>query len=276
MASKEEETKEFTPPTKIEELYKKAEGNKFASINRPTAGPREERALPVGSSALQLYSLATPNGWKVGIILEELGVEYDAHFISIMQGDQFTSGFVNVNPNSKIPALVDNEGPGGRQISIFESGPIMMYLARKFKKFLPDNEYDLVQVECWVAWQLATQGVMTGNFGHFFVYAPKDQVEARNYGVARYGMEVQRLCDVLDRHLQDKEWIVGDQYTVADMIIFPWFHQVRTGYKHSSGIQAGDFLSVSQYKNALAWADRILARPAVQRGLKVCSSKPNL
>eukprot|EP00457_Paulinella_chromatophora_P011725 gb/GEZN01011881.1/.p1 GENE.gb/GEZN01011881.1/~~gb/GEZN01011881.1/.p1 ORF type:complete len:322 (-),score=23.71 gb/GEZN01011881.1/:123-1088(-) len=268
----------WVPPESIDALYAKSSGNKWASINAPTAGARTQVPLPMGDAPVQLYSLATPNGWKVGIMLEELGIDYDAHIINIAKGDQFGSGFVSVNPNSKIPALVDTQGPDGKPIHLFESGSIVWYLAEKYNKFLPKEPRLRAEVLNWVMWQMAGQGPMAGNFGHFFVYAPADAVAARNYGVARYGMETQRMLDVLDKHLDNKQYMVGEAYSIADMICFPWFHQIRTGYKHSSGIAAAGFLNVSQYRNANAWADRIVARPAVQRGITVCSwsggSKP--
>jgi len=271
---KEMAEESWVPPPKIEDLYAAANGSQMSSINRPTAGPRQQKDLPVGKESLQLYSLATPNGKKVSILLEELGVPYDAHFISIMKGDQFDSGFVDVNPNSKIPALVDLDAEGG-PLKLFESGAICLYLAEKYGKFLPQNRRDLALANCWIQWQMAGQGPMTGNFGHFFVYAPANQIQARNYGVARYGMEVQRLCSVLDNHLSTHKYLVGEEYSVADIVVFPWFHQLLTGYKNSSGIAAGDFLSVSQYKHANEWAARILERPAVQRGLLVCNNPDN-
>jgi len=259
----------WTPPAKIEDLYASTAGNQFAAINAPTAGPRVEQDLPVGSAPFQLYSLATPNGQKVGIILEELGIEYDAHTINIGKGEQFTSGFVDVNPNSKIPAAVDRDGPDGKPINLFESASIVLYLAEKYHRFIPTDPRLKAEVFNWVFWQMGGQGPNTGAFGHFMVYAPADKVETRNYGVARYGMEVQRLCDVLDRHLAGRTYIVGEEYSIADIIIYPWFRQLTIGYKHPSGIAANDFLSADKYKNALAWAERIGARPAVQRGITV-------
>lgn len=266
----------FAPPPKIEELFSATEGNKFASINRPTAGAREQTPLPEGPAPIQLYSLGTPNGWKVSILLEELadatGLQYDAHKINIGTGAQFTSGFVGVNPNSKIPALLDKEGPGNQPISVWETGSINLYLCEKTGHFIPKDLRLRTEVMNWTFWQMAGQGPMTGAaFGHFFVYAPEDKIETREYGIARYGMEVQRLCSVLDQALEGKEYLVGNEYSLADIMCFPWFHQLRTGYKHSSGISAADFLTIEQYKNVNAWADRIAARPAVQRGLQVCS-----
>jgi len=270
MASESKST-DWIPPQTIEEIYGANSGNAFSSINAPTAGPRFEKPLPSGDAPFQLYSLATPNGIKVSILLEELGIDYNAHMTNIMAGDQFGSGFVDVNPNSKIPCAVDKEGPNNEPVFLFESASIMLYLAEKYQQFFPSDPRLKVEVMNWIFWQMAGQGPMTGNFGHFFVYAPGDKHEARNYGVSRYGMEVQRLCSVLDRHLEGKTYMVGEMYTIADIAIFPWFNQLRTGYLHSCGIKAGDFLSVSQYQNANAWADRMLERPAVQRGLKICS-----
>lgn len=193
--------------------------------------------------------------------------------VNIGAGDQFNSYFVNTNPNSKIPAAVDREGPDGLPIELFESGSIVLYLAEKYHQFIPSDPRRKVEVMNWVFWQMAGQGPMTGNFGHFMVYAPPDKVDARNYGVTRYGMEVQRLCSVLNNHLADKEYMVGGEYTIADIMIYPWFKQLMGGYKHNSGIAAADFLTISQYTHAVAWAERISLRPAVQRGMTVCSFK---
>lgn len=224
-------------------------------------------------------------GQKVGIMLEELGIDYDAHSklmlflfsysnwfdlaINIGKGDQFTSGFVEVNPNSKIPAAVDRDGPGGQPINLFESASIVLYLAEKYQRFIPTDPRLKAEMFNWVFWQMGGQGPNTGAYGHFMVYAPGDKKETRDYGVARYGMEVQRLCSVLDRHLAGRTYIVGEEYSIADMIIYPWFRQLTIGYKHTSGIGANEFLSVDQYKNIHAWAERVGARPAVQRGITV-------
>jgi len=262
----------WSPPAKIEALYAATDGNKFASINRPTAGPRVTQELPVGSAPIQLYSLATPNGHKVGILLEELGVDYDAHVINIGKGDQFNSGFVDVNPNSKIPAAVDRNGPNGQPINLFESAAIVLYFAEKYNRFIPSDPRKRAEVMQWIFWQMGGLGPMCGNFGHFFVYAPSDKCETRDYGTARYGMEVQRLMHVLDRHLQGKTYLVGEEYTIADMVCFPWAHQLRSGYKEATtGNTACAFLSIDKYANVVAWCDRIAARPAVQRGLTVCN-----
>eukprot|EP00931_Biecheleriopsis_adriatica_P120952 TRINITY_DN96039_c0_g1_i1.p1 TRINITY_DN96039_c0_g1~~TRINITY_DN96039_c0_g1_i1.p1 ORF type:complete len:308 (-),score=46.09 TRINITY_DN96039_c0_g1_i1:5-928(-) len=288
----------WVPPKHIEDLYSKTEGNKFAGLNQPTAGPRYEAALEIGpkgdvsaAAPLQLYSTATPNGWKVGILLEELGANYDAHVVKL-SGEQFSSGFVGVTPNSKIPALLDREGPGGKPFAVMESGAIMIYLAEKHKceDFFPSDRR--LRFEClqWVFWQVGGQGPMTGNFGHFKVYAPPQESSARNYGVARYGMEVQRLCSVLERHLAGlgdfagspelrqegaRKYLVGDRYTIADMACFPWAYMLwGKGYNRPGQPDAKDFLSLDKYTHLKAWVDRIAERPAVQRGIRVCAGSP--
>jgi len=261
---------EWAPPAKVEEVFPVLAGNNFSSINAPTAGARTQKDLPVGPAPFQLYSLATPNGQKPGILLEELGIDYDAHVV-LLNGEQFTSGFVAVNPNSKIPAAVDKEGPDGHPINLFESVSILLYLADKYNRFIPADKRLRQEVINWLFWQIGGQGPMTGNFGHFMAYAPPDKKDARNYGVARYGMEVQRLCSVLENHLATRKYMVGEEYTIADIAIYPWFNQLRTGYNHKSGIGANAFLSVSQYKHVNEWADRIADRPAVKRGVTVCS-----
>jgi GST-like protein len=210
----------------------------------------------------------------VGILLEELGIPYDAHTVNIQKGDQFSSGFVAANPNSKIPAAIDFDGPDGKPINLFESGSIMLYLCRKYKRFLGKNAREEQECMNWLFWQMAGQGPITGNFGHFMVSAADDEIGARNYGVARYGMEVQRLADVLDKHLKDRTYMVGDGITVADMACMPWARQLFKGFKHKSGVDAREFLSADKYKNMKAWIERLLERPAVQRGLSVCSSSP--
>ncbi|MBQ49341.1 MAG: glutathione-dependent disulfide-bond oxidoreductase [Zetaproteobacteria bacterium] len=268
----------WQPPATIQDLYEATSGNQFSGINRPTAGARTEGKLPEGDAPVQLYSLATPNGIKVSILFEELeeagcDFSYDAHLINIGQGDQFLSGFVDVNPNSRIPACVDQQGPEGQSINLFESGSICLYFAEKYDKFLGQTPGDKPSIMNWVFWQMGSQGPMSGQFGHFFVYAPKDKCETRDYGSARYGMEVQRLCDVLDKHLAGRKYLVGDQYSLADIMVFPWFYQMMRGYPHESGIKANEFLDVSQYRNAVAWSENIQQRPAVQRGLTVCGSK---
>lgn len=275
LLGREVQSATWKPPNKIEELYKATSGNNFAAINAPTAGSRTTFEYPAQKTGpFQLYSLATPNGHKVGILLEELDIPYDAYTVNIMKGDQFSTGFVNANPNSKIPAAVDLDGPGGKPISLFESASIMLYLCKKHKRFLPSDPR--LEQEClnWLFWQMAAQGPLTGNFGHFMVYAPDKEVGARNYGVARYGMEVQRLADVLNKHLEGRTYMVGEEYSVADMACMPWARMLFVGYKHPSGIGAKELLSSDKYTNVKAWCERILERPAVKRGLKVCSSSP--
>ncbi len=192
--------------------------------------------------------------------------------INISKGEQFTSGFVSVNPNSKIPCAVDNDGPDGKPICLFESASIVLYLAEKYNKFIPSDPRLKAEVMNWIFWQMGGLGPMTGNFGHFFVYAPADKVETRNYGVTRYGMEVQRLFSVLDQHLATRTYIVGEEYTVADIVIYPWVHQI-SNYAHSSGVKAAEFLNLKSYTHVCAWDERISSRPPVQRGLTVCSLK---
>lgn len=279
-------SEKWVPPAKIEDLYQAVSGNKW-SINRPTAGPRAEKDLPRGEAALQLYSLATPNGKKVSILLEELGVAYDAHFISIMDSDQFNSGFVGANPNSKIPAMIDHDFPDGKPLALMESCAIMLHLCEKYNQFLPTDPRLRAECKQWLFWQAAGQGPITGNFGHFMVYAPAGACAARDYGVARYGMDTQRLLDVLERHLAGygdfqggsgmrgegaREYLVGDQYTVADMACYPWVAMlIGTGYDREGQARSFDFLSVEKYSNVMSWADRLKTRPQVQRGCTVCS-----
>lgn len=292
MAAKGPDRATWKPPETIEELYGATDGNQFAGMNQPAAGPRSEEVRPEGQADIQLYSLATPNGWKVGILLEELGVPYDAHVVNIGKGEQFSAGFVGATPNSKIPAAVDRAGPGGEPLAVMESAAVMLYLCEKFseKGFLPADPR--LRSEClqWLFWQTGSQGPATGNFGHFMVYAPAVQAEARDYGVARYGMEVQKLLDVLDRHLSGlgdfrgdagprpegpRSFLVGDRYTVADMACLPWVLMLRgKGYDRPGQPRAQDFLGLSKYKHVLAWADRLAQRPEVQRGMRVCHGSP--
>ncbi|HDZ56838.1 MAG TPA: glutathione-dependent disulfide-bond oxidoreductase [Pseudomonas xinjiangensis] len=240
-------------------------GGAFAKINRPVAGPTHEKALPVGKHPLQLYSLATPNGVKVTIMLEELlaqgvdGAEYDAHLIRISDGDQFGSGFVEVNPNSKIPALVDRSVTPA--IRIFESGSILLYLAEKFGAFLPSD--NAMRTEClsWLFWQMGSAPMLGGGFGHFYAYAP----EKFEYPINRYTMEVKRQLDVLDRQLASHQYISGDDYTIADMAIWPWYGALVTNQAY----QAAEFLEAHTYKNVIRWTEQIAQRPAVQRGRMV-------
>jgi GST-like protein len=245
--------------------WNKASGGQFASINRPMAGATQEKTLPVGRHPLQLYSLGTPNGVKVTIMLEELlalgrsGAEYDAWLINIMNGDQFGSGFVGVNPNSKIPALLDRSGE--RPIRVFESGAILLYLAEKFQAYLPTDIGARAECLSWLFWQMGSAPFLGGGFGHFYAYAPI-KIE---YAIDRFAMEVKRQLDVLDRRLGESEYIAGDGYTIADMAIFPWYGGVAKGWLYG----AAEFLSVDEYKNVQRWASMLLARPAVQRGRMV-------
>jgi len=247
----------WTPPA--------APGGAFASINRPVAGSTHEAALPVGEHPLQLYSLATPNGVKVSIMLEELlaaghaGAEYDAWLIRINEGMQFSSGFVDANPNSKIPALVDRSG--AEPVRVFESGAILVYLAEKFGAFLPKDGVARTETMNWLFWQMGSAPFMGGGFGHFYAYAP----EKLQYPIDRYAMETKRQLDVLDRHLADNRYMAGDDYTIADMAIWPWYGGMVLGQLYD----AATFLSVHEYKHVKRWADAIAARPAVVRGRKV-------
>ncbi|NIL14854.1 glutathione-dependent disulfide-bond oxidoreductase [Pseudomonas sp. AN3A02] len=245
--------------------WKTQNGGTFASINRPIAGATHDKELPVGRHPLQLYSLATPNGQKVTILLEELlalghkGAEYDAWLIKIGDGDQFGSGFVGVNPNSKIPALLDRSGP--KPIRVFESGAILQYLAEKFGSFLPTEPAARAECLSWLFWQMGSAPYLGGGFGHFYAYAPT-KIE---YAIDRFAMETKRQLDVLDKQLAEHEYIAGDEYTIADMAIWPWYGGLVKGRLY----EGGEFLSVQEYKHVLRWADAIEARPAVQRGRRV-------
>ncbi|TCL74901.1 glutathione-dependent disulfide-bond oxidoreductase [Rhizobium sp. BK251] len=246
--------------------WEKGNGGEFANINRPIAGPTHEKELPVGRHPLQLYSLATPNGVKVGIMLEELlaagheGAEYDAWLIRIGQGEQFGSGFVDVNPNSKIPALMDRSTPVPTRV--FESGSILLYLANKFGAFLPREHRAHTETINWLFWQMASAPYLGGGFGHFYAYAPMHI----KYAVDRFSMEVKRHLDVLDRHLADNEYMAGNEYTIADMAIWPWYGVLAQGKVYGD---AGTFLDVASYRNVQRWTAEIAARPAVQRGRMV-------
>ncbi|MGG6895552.1 glutathione-dependent disulfide-bond oxidoreductase [Rhizobium sp. BR 315] len=254
---------EYTPP-KIW-TWNKANGGQFANINRPIAGPTHEKELPVGRHPLQLYSLGTPNGVKVTIMLEELlalghrGAEYDAWLIRIGEGDQFGSGFVEINPNSKIPALLDRSGP--KPIRVFESASILMYLAEKFGAFLPTEQPARAECLSWLFWQMGSAPYLGGGFGHFYAYAPT-KIE---YAIDRFAMEVKRELDVLDRRLAESEYIAGSEYTIADMAIWPWYGGLAKGWQYG----AGEFLQVQDYKNVQRWAEQIYSRPAVKRGRMV-------
>ena len=238
-------------------------GGEWAKINRPIAGPTHETVLPRGKHPLQLYSLGTPNGQKVTILLEELlaqsekGAEYDAHLIRINVGDQFSSGFVEVNPNSKIPALLDTE-TGSR---VFESGAILLYLAEKFGKFLPKQNAARTEVMNWLFWLQGSAPYLGGGFGHFYAYAP----EKFEYPINRFTMEAKRQMDVLDRELSKHRYLGGDEYSIADMATWPWYGNLVLGEAYG----AGEFLQVESYKNLRRWANEVLQRPAVQRGRKV-------
>jgi GST-like protein len=246
-------------------VWDKPSGGQFAKINRPIAGSTHEQKLPVGRHPLQLYSLGTPNGVKVTVMLEELlalghhGAEYDAWLIEIDEGEQFGSGFVDVNPNSKIPALVDRSGPS--PVRVFESGAILLYLAEKFGAFLPTDTAPRAECLSWLFWQIGSAPYLGGGFGHFYAYAPT-KIE---YAIDRYAMEVKRQLDVLDRRLADNDYVAGRIYTIADMAIFPWYGSLAKGWQYG----AADFLSVQDYKHVQRWADLLLERPTVRRGRMV-------
>jgi len=253
----------YTPPTIWK--WNKENGGRFASINRPIAGPTHDKELPVGRHPLQLYSLATPNGVKVTIMLEELlalkfsGAEYDAWLIRISEGDQFGSGFVDDNPNSKIPALMDRSSP--KPIRVFESGAILLYLAEKFGAFLPTDAATRAECLSWLFWQMGSAPYLGGGFGHFYAYAPT-KIE---YAIDRFAMEVKRQLDVLDRRLSHSEYLAGADYTIADMAVWPWYGALVKGLVYG----AGEFLQVQEYPHVQSWTDAIARRPAVQRGRKV-------
>ncbi|GGJ93594.1 glutathione-dependent disulfide-bond oxidoreductase [Pseudomonas matsuisoli] len=257
------DSKTYVPPRVWEP--EASSGGTFSSINRPIAGPTHEKELPVGKHPLQLYSLATPNGVKVGIMLEELlalghaGAEYDAWLIRIGEGDQFSSGFVGANPNSKIPALVDRSGP--EPVRVFESGSILVHLAEKFGAFLPASGPARTETLNWLFWQMGSAPFVGGGFGHFYAYAP----EKLEYPINRYAMEAKRQLDVLDRQLATHRYVAGDEYTIADMAIWPWYGVLALGDLYD----AAEFLSVKEYTHVQRWANAIAARPAVIRGRKV-------
>jgi len=242
--------------------WDEASGGKFASINRPIAGPTHDKELPVGEHPFQLYSLATPNGVKATVMFEELlaaghaGAEYDAWLINIQEGDQFGSGFVEANPNSKIPALIDRSGP--TPVRVFESASILVHLAEKFGTFLALAGPKRTETLNWVFWQMGSAPFLGGGFGHFYAYAP----EKFEYPINRYAMEVKRQMDVLDRHLADHEFMAGPEYTIADMAIWPWYGAMALGKLY----EAAEFLQVASYENLLAWSTKISERPAVRRG----------
>jgi GSH-dependent disulfide-bond oxidoreductase len=245
--------------------WTKANGGRFANINRPVSGPTHELELPRGKHPLQLYSLGTPNGIKVTVMLEELlalghqGAEYDAWLIRINEGMQFSSGFVGVNPNSKIPALMDYSSPQPQRV--FESGSILFYLAEKFKAFLPTDIAKRTECMSWLMWQMGSAPYLGGGFGHFYAYAPT-KIE---YAIDRFAMEVKRELDVLNQRLAQNRFVGGDEYTIADMAIWPWYGSLAKGERYESG----EFLQVHEYTHVIRWADEIEARPAVQRGRMV-------
>jgi GST-like protein len=256
-------TVDYVPPKVW--TWNKDNGGRFANINRPISGSTHDKDLPVGRHPLQLYSLATPNGVKVTVMLEELlalghsGAEYDAWLIRIGDGEQFGSGFVNVNPNSKIPALVDRSG--AKPIRVFESGSILLYLAEKFGAFLPTEVSARAECLSWLFWQMGSAPYLGGGFGHFYAYAPS-KIE---YAIDRFAMEVKRQLDVLDKQLADNEYMAGSEYTIADMAIWPWYGGLAKGWLY----EGADFLSVQDYQHVQRWANAIGERPAVRRGRMV-------
>jgi GST-like protein len=254
---------EYVPPAVW--TWNKESGGRFANINRPVSGPTHDKPLPVGRHPLQLYSLATPNGVKVTVMLEELlalgheGAQYDAWLIRIGEGEQFGSGFVDVNPNSKIPALLDRSHT--KPVRVFESGAILLYLAEKFGAFLPTDPGQRAECLSWLFWQMGSAPYLGGGFGHFYAYAPAKM----EYPIDRFAMEVKRQLDVLDKRLADSAFIAGDAYTIADIAIWPWYGGLVNGWLYD----AAEFLSVHEYTHVRRWADIIGARPAVQRGRMV-------
>jgi GST-like protein len=254
---------DYTPPKVW--TWTKPNGGRFASTNRPVAGATHEKELPVGRHPLQLYSQGTPNGVKVTVLLEELlalghrGAEYDAWLIRIGNGDQFGSGFVAVNPNSKIPALLDRSGP--EPVRVFESGAILLHLAEKFGEFLPGSGAARAECLSWLFWQMGSAPYLGGGFGHFYAYAPSKM----EYPIDRFAMEVKRQLDVLDRRLAENEYVAGPDYTIADMAIWPWYGALAKGWQYG----AAEFLDVASYRHVQRWADQVHARPAVKRGRMV-------
>ncbi|XOZ34263.1 glutathione-dependent disulfide-bond oxidoreductase [Halomonadaceae bacterium KBTZ08] len=250
----------YTPPRVWK--WEDANGGRFASINRPTAGPTHDRELPVGQHPIQLYSLATPNGVKVTVMLEELleaghtGADYDAWPISILEGEQFSSGFVALNPNSKIPAMMDHDQDP--PLRVFESGNILLYLAEKFGAFLPGDVHGRTETLSWLFWQMGMAPLLGGGFGHFYAYAP----EYYEYPINRFTLEVKRQLDVLNRQLADNRYIAGDAYTIADMAIWPWYGALVKNKVYD----AAEFLEAHSYTNVVRWADEVAERPAVKRG----------
>lgn len=255
--------KDYEPPRVWE--WESDSGGRFASINRPVAGPTHDKELPVGEHPFQLYSTATPNGIKVTVMFEELlelghkGAEYDAWPISIGDGDQFGSGFVAINPNSKIPAMVDRSGP--EPIRVFESGAILIHLAEKFGEFLPTEPAPRAECLSWLMWLMGSAPYLGGGFGHFYAYAPTKM----KYPIDRYTMEVKRQLDVLNRNLSERRFLIGDEYTIADMATWPWYGGLAMGRLY----EAGEFLDAGSYTHVIRWAEEIGERPAVKRGRRV-------
>jgi GST-like protein len=253
----------YTPPKVW--TWNKPSGGRFENINRPIASPTHEKVLPVGKHPLQLYSLGTPNGVKVTVMLEELlalghtGAEYDAWLIRINDGDQFSSGFIEINPNGKIPALLDRSGP--KPIRVFESGAILLYLAEKFGEFLPTETAERTECLSWLFWQMGAAPFLGGGFGHFYAYAPT-KIE---YAINRYAMEVKRQLDVLNHRLAETPYLAGDNYTIADIAVWPWYGALARGLLYS----AGEFLQVQEYEHVQRWTEAIARRPAAQRGRRV-------
>lgn len=250
----------YTPPKVWN--WDKENGGEWASLNRPDSGSRFEQSLPVGEHPFQLYSLATPNGVKVTVMFEELlaageaGAEYDAHLIKIQDADQFSSGFVDINPNSKIPALVDKSGPNN--VNVFESGAILLHLAEKFGRFIPSSPNDKATCLSWLFWQVGSGPYLGGGFGHFYAYAP----EKFEYPIDRFTMETKRQLDVLDKHLANNDYMAGKEYSIADIAIWPWYGALVLGELYD----AAEFLDVKSYAHLVAWAEKIAQRPAVKRG----------
>ncbi|NNC97198.1 MAG: glutathione-dependent disulfide-bond oxidoreductase [Gammaproteobacteria bacterium] len=263
MTDKSDTEQEYIPPKVW--TWDTGSGGRFASINRPVAGATHKKGLPVGKHHLQLYSLATPNGVKVTIMLEELlekgieDAEYDAWLINIMEGDQFGSGFVEINPNSKIPALMDHSSI--KPTRVFESGSILLYLAEKFDAFLPNDHHARTECLSWLFWQMGSGPFLGGGFGHFYAYAPTKM----QYPIDRFAMEVKRQLDVLEQHLDKNQFMAGDEYSIADMAIWPWYGALVLGLLY----EAGEFLDVGSYQQVNRWTAEIKARPAVKRGVMV-------
>jgi GST-like protein len=263
--------KDWAPTKTLEDLTNRAASAMGWDTSKSYSQVHED--LPEGSAPIQLYSLGTPEGIKVSILLEELELQYDAHVIDISKGDQFKSGFLDINPNGKIPALMDKDGPGGKRVDVWECGAIIVYLAKKYNKFIPRDP--VLEAECmnWGFWAASELGPTVTNFKHFFLNAPNDQGQARDYCVHRFGCELTRLMTVLDKHLQGRSYMSGETYGIADIAIFPFVRYLRFESKHESGVNVNDYLQLEKFKNVIAWSERINNRPAVQRGLEVCKAQ---